>query len=146
MNEENKELSETESFRTIRKKYFKNPLMSYLNINSLRKKIIYLRKVEKFLELDYFVTSETKIDESFSSQQFAMDNFEIRARKDRDCHGGGLLKFVIKGFICKIQTHLEPNKPECICSELTISYIKWICFSIYRLPNLVHFLMSCPTR
>ena len=38
--------------------------------------------------------------------------------------------------------HLEPNNLECICSELTISNIKWICFSIYRPPNsqnLVHF-------
>ena len=71
-----------------------------------------------------------------------MDNFQIRARKDRDCHGGSLLEFVRKGFICKRQTHLEPNNLECICSELTISNIKWICFSIYRPPNsqnLVHF-------
>ena len=81
MNEENKELSEMESFRTIRKRYFKNRLMSYLNINSLRKKIINLREVEKFLELDYFVISETNIDESFSSQQFTMDNLRSTLEK-----------------------------------------------------------------
>ena len=63
-----------ESFRTIRKRYFKNPLMSYLNINSLR-------EVEKFLELDYFVISETNIDESFSSQQFTMDNLRPTLEK-----------------------------------------------------------------
>ena len=63
-----------ESFRAIRKRYFKNPLMSYLNINSLR-------EVEKFLELDYFVISETKIDESFSSQQFTMDNLRSELEK-----------------------------------------------------------------
>ena len=55
--------------------------MSYLNINSLRKKIINLREVEKFLELDYFVISETKIDESFSSQQFTMDNLRSELEK-----------------------------------------------------------------
>ena len=70
-----------ESFRTIRKRHFKNPLMSYLNINSLRKKIINLREVEKFLELDYFVISETNIDESFSSQQFTMDNLRSALEK-----------------------------------------------------------------
>ena len=42
----------------------------------------------KYLELDYFVIRQTKINESFPSQQFAMDNFEIKARKDRDCHEG----------------------------------------------------------
>ena len=73
--------------------------------------------------LDYFVIGETKNDESFPSQQFAMDNFEVRARKDRDCHGCDLLEFVRKCFICKRQTHLQPNNLECICSELTISNI-----------------------
>ena len=109
-----------ESFRNIWKKYFKNPLMGYLNINSLRNKIIELRKIVKYSELDYCVISETKIDESFPSQQFAIDNFEIRARKDRDCLRGDLLEFVRKVFICKRQTHMDPNNLECICSELTI--------------------------
>ena len=58
MNEENKELSEMESFRNIRKKYFKNPLMGYLNINSLRNKIVDLREIVKYLELDYLVISQ----------------------------------------------------------------------------------------
>ena len=98
--------------------------MGYLNINNLRNKTIALREIVKYLELDQFVTSETKIDESFPSQQFAMDKFEIRARKDRDCHGGVQLEFVRKGFICKRQTYLEPNNLECICSKLTISNIK----------------------
>ena len=58
MNEENKELSEMESFRNIRKKDFKNPLMGYLNINSLRNKIVDLREIVKYLELDYLVISQ----------------------------------------------------------------------------------------
>ena len=79
---------------------------------------------------------------AFHQSNLLMYNFEIRARKDRGCHGGGWLEFVRKGFICKRQTHLGPNNLECICSELTISNTKWICFSIYRPPNsqnLVHF-------
>ena len=74
LNEKNKELSEMESFRNIRKKYFKNPFMGYLNINSLRNKIIDLREIAKYLELDYFVISKTKIDESFPSKQFDIDS------------------------------------------------------------------------
>ena len=64
-----------------------------------------------------------------------MDNFEIRVRKDKDCHGGSFLEFFRKGFICKRQTHLEPNNLECVCSELTISNKGWLCFSIYRQSN-----------
>ena len=55
--------------------------MGCLNINSLRNKIIDLREIVKYLELDYFVISKTKINESFPSQQFAVDNFEIRLGK-----------------------------------------------------------------
>ena len=43
--------------------------MDYLNINSLRNKIIDLSEIVNYLELDYFVISKTKIDESFPSQQ-----------------------------------------------------------------------------
>ena len=42
--------------------------MDYLRINSLRNKIIDLREIVKYVELDYFVIGETKIDESFLSQ------------------------------------------------------------------------------
>ena len=86
-------------------------------------KVIDLRKVVKYFELDYFIVSETKTDESSLSQQFVTDNFEVRARKDRNCHGGGLIEIARKSFmafICKKPTHQEPNNLERICSELTI--------------------------
>ena len=60
--------------------------MGYLNIDSLRNNNIDLREFVKFLELGNFVISETKINKSFPSHQFATDNFEIRARKNRDHH------------------------------------------------------------
>ena len=46
----------------------------------------------------------------------------------------------------------ETVNSECICSELTISYKKWICFSVYRPPpqeNLERFfdeLLSCLSK
>ena len=113
-----------EDFRNIRKKYFKNSLTGYLNINSPRNKIIDLREIVKYFELGYFVLSETNIDESFPSQQFAMNNFEIRTIKDRDCHRSGLLEFAREGYICKRQTHLDPNNLECLCSELILFQCK----------------------
>ena len=75
----------------------------------------------KHLELDYFVISETKVYESFPSQEIVINNFKSKAREDRDCHGGGMIEFVRKGFICRRLKHLDPNNLECICSEVTIS-------------------------
>ena len=53
--------------------------------------------------------------------QFHINGYEVRARKDRDKSGGGLIEFVRKGFICKRLKKLEPKFSEVIYSEFTIS-------------------------
>ena len=87
------------------------------------------------ISLDYFIVSETKLDSSFPSAQFHINGYQVRARRDRDKSGGGLIEFVRKGFICKRQKKLTPKFSEVICSEFTISNKKWICFSVYRPPT-----------
>ena len=84
-----------------RLKHPQNSLIGYLNIPSLRNKIVDLREVFGKLQLDYFVLSETKLDDSFPSAQFYIENFEIRNRRGRDKNGGVLIEFVRKGFITK---------------------------------------------
>ena len=104
-----------------RLKYLKNPLLGYLNINSLRNKITDLRIILKEISLDYFVVSETKLDETFPTAQFNINDYEIRARRDRDKYGGGLIEFIKRGVICKRLKELETAASESICSELTFS-------------------------
>ena len=114
----------------------KNPLIGYLNINSLRSKITGLRVIMKTLSLDdYLILSETKIEESFPTSQFNVEGYEIRARRDQDKYVGGLIEFVRRGLICKKLRDYEPKHSECLCSELTFTNNKWICFSIYRPPE-----------
>ena len=43
--------------------------------------------------------------------------------------------FVRRGIICKRISDFELSFSECICSELTISKSRWLCFSIYRPPD-----------
>ena len=62
--------------------YPPNHLTGYLNINSIRNKISDIREISGKLQLDYFVLSETKIDESFPSAQFNIHDYEIRNRSD----------------------------------------------------------------
>ena len=69
------------------------------------------------LQLEYFVISETKVDDSFSSAQVAIENYEITARRGRDGHGGGLIEFVKRGIICKRVKQFETVISESICSE-----------------------------
>ena len=49
-------------------KYPWNLLIGYLNISGLRMKIIDLRGIVPYHQLDYFALSETKISESFPSE------------------------------------------------------------------------------
>ena len=115
--------------RNLRLKYCKNPEIGYLNINSLRNKINDLSILMESLQLDYFVLSETKLDCSFPTPQFSLNEYEIRARRDRDRHGGGLIEFVRKGLICKRVKSYETINSETICSEITISKKK--CYHEY---------------
>ena len=127
--------ADLEMLQNDRLKFLHNPRIAYLNINSLRNKVIDLGEILKDLPLDYLVISETKLDGSFPSSQFKLNGYEIRARRGRHKHGGGLIEFVRQGLICKRLKKYEPNYSECICSEFTISKKKWICFSIYRPPS-----------
>ena len=87
------------------------------------------------LQLEYFVISETKLDDSFPSAQFVIKNYEIRGRKNRAGHGGGLIQFLKRGIIYKRVKQFETVISESICSEITISKNKCICMDIYRPTN-----------
>ena len=105
----------------LRFAYPKNLLCWYLNINSLRNKIHDLRLIIHDVPIDYFVISETKLDNCFPNALLTIINYEIRARRDRDKHEGGLIEFLRKGLICKRLRKYEPLNIEVICSELIMS-------------------------
>ena len=71
-----------EVLKENRLKYVNNPLIGYLNINSLRNKIVDLREIILELSLDYLVLSETKIDQSFPTAQLYIKGYEVRARRE----------------------------------------------------------------
>ena len=49
-----------------------------------------------------------------------INGYEVRAWRDREKNGGGLIEFVRKAFICKRLKKLEPKSSEVICLEFTI--------------------------
>ena len=53
-----------------RLKYPRNPLIRYLNINSLSNKTVDARELFGKLQLGYFVLSETKLDDSLPLLNF----------------------------------------------------------------------------
>ena len=87
-----------------RVKFHNNPPLGFLNTNNLRNKVTDLGIIFKDLSWDYFVLSETKLDESFPTALFALEENENRRRKDGDKYRGGLIEFVKNDFICKTIT------------------------------------------
>ena len=110
-------------------------MIGYLNVNGVPNKITDLQIIIQNIPLDCHVLRETKLDESFPNAQFKIDGYEIRARLDRDKYNGALIVFFRRGIICKRISYLELSFSECICSELTISKSKWLCFSVYGPPD-----------
>ena len=86
--------ADLEMLQNDRLKFLHNPLIAYLNINSLRNKVIDLGVILKDLPLDYLVISGTRLDESFPNAQFKLNGYEVRARRDRHKHGGEPIEFV----------------------------------------------------
>ena len=63
--------ADLEMLQNDRLKFLHNPLITYLNINSLRNKVIDLGEILKDLPLDYRVISESKLDESFPNSHLS---------------------------------------------------------------------------
>ena len=72
--------------------YQKNLIIGQLNINSVRNKFSSLQQTV-LNKIDIFLSSETKIDDSFRDSQFFAESFKMY-RKDRTKNGGGLLLYV----------------------------------------------------
>ena len=80
------------STKSIKTKRSKNLFFDHLNVNSIRYKFVSIQELIK-RTFDTFLTSETKIDDSFPNAQFKIEGYKS-FRKDRDAFGGGHLLYV----------------------------------------------------
>ena len=121
---------------SLRKECQNNPIISYLNINSLGNKIDQLRDICLKASVDILCIDETKIDSSFPDSQFYIEGYQFPPfRKDRNKHGGGKIVYIKNGIIAKRILNLEGNFCEIICIEITISKKKWCILFVYRPPQ-----------
>ena len=121
----------------IREQYTNNLVLGYLNINSLKNKIINLREVVDKVLIDILCIDETKLDDTFPDAQFKINNYQYPPfRRDRNSKGGGKIVYIRQGLISKRLSKFESKGIETICIELTISKKKWCILFAYRPPNL----------
>ena len=118
-----------------RLKLRKGLAIAYLNINSIRNNIELLKPI--ILEtVDILVIAETKLDNTFATNQFTINGFNPSFRYDRNKNGGGLLIYIREGIPAKqLKDFTTPDDIECGIVEVNLHKKKWILFGIYRSPS-----------
>ena len=77
------------------------------------------------------VITETKLDNSFPTHQFALEGYSIPFRNDSDKNSGGVMIFVRDDLACKQVQSIE-NSGEGIFLELNLRKTKWLLFGGYN--------------
>ena len=97
-------------------------MIAYLNINSLREKIVSLREVLIKAKLDVLCVDKTKLDASFLDHQFKIEGYQFPPlRRDRNSKRGGKMVFIREGFYVKQMKKFETTNAETISLELIIA-------------------------
>ena len=114
--------------RSLRVKNLNKLIIRHLNINFLRNKFELLTHQIKN-NIDILVISETKLDESFPTNQFFMKGFTSTHRLGQNCNGGGILLHIREDI---------PSKPLSTERDLTEAF-----FFEINLHNKKKWLISC---
>ena len=125
----------------IKNKNGERLIIGHLNINSLHNKFEPLKSIIQ-QNVDIIMISETKLDDSFPSNQFALEGFSSPFRLDKNCRSGGIVIYIREDIPCKeLKNHDLPKDVEGIYIELVLRKNKWILFGGYnpKKENATHF-------
>ena len=90
--------------KNLRLKNVNKTIIGQININSI---------LSKFSKLKELAICEPKLDETFSSSQFHIDDFSLPYRLDRNRNSGGVMIFVKQDIPSKLLTkHNFPSDVE----------------------------------
>ena len=94
--------SDLKKLKVLRVENDSNPIVAYLNINSLGKKINHLREIYKEPPIDILCVDEVKIDSSYLDVQFQINDYQfLPFRRDRNKYKGGKITFITQGLITR---------------------------------------------
>ena len=112
---------ELEGMNNLKSKNKDNPFIGYLNINSLRFKIIELKEIILKSNFEILTVRETKLDNDFPDNMFKIDGYHPPFRRDRDCDGGRLITFIRSDIPSVRREEFESSSIEMTCIEITLS-------------------------
>ena len=106
-------------------------IFGQININSIRNKFAQLIYIVSN-EIDIFVVSETKLDGTFPTSQFLMQDYLTPFRKDQTSKGGGTLLYVREDIPCKIIKLETDAYYEGFFIEINLRKKKWLLSCSYN--------------
>ena len=124
-----------DTVRQFRLKHPKKFIISHYNVNSIRHKFCELLPLLTECKVDILAIAESKLDDSFPSEQFNTCNLKLY-RRDRNSRGGGIMIYVkdcIPHRLIKEHTGLHMGV-EFMIIELSVKSNKWNLCYIYRPP------------
>ena len=126
----------TDVLHKIRIKNVNRIVIGSLNINSLPAKFDQLKEVIG-KNLDILTIQETKLDSSFTPQQFIIEGYSEPYRLDRDRDGGGVLIYVREDIPSKLlKKHNFTQYVEGMFVEINLRKTKLLLFGGYRSEHL----------
>ena len=120
---------EQKELKQIRLRNIKNVIIGHLNINSIRNKFENLKLIMAN-NIDIFLISETKINESFPDNQFRILGYSHPYRLDRNEYGGGLLLYVREDIPSKLVR--KEKDYEAIFVEINLKKQVWLLSCSYN--------------
>ena len=123
--------------KQFKSKHPKNLIVSHYNVNSIRHKIYEILPLLHEHLVDILAIAETKIDDSFPSDQFHMPNYKLY-RQDRNCHGGGIMLYINDSIPHRILKEYsgEFEGIDFMTLEMAVKSCKWILVYIYKPPRV----------
>ena len=120
-------------FKEMKAQSLDKLILGHLNINSIRNKYEALKFIIGH-NIDIFLISETKLDDSFPTAQFLIKGFSAPYRCDRNSKGGGLLLYIREDIPSKILTYSSNCDIDTLLVEVNVSKRKWLLNGSYN-PN-----------
>ena len=125
------------AFQSVQKKRQQNPkniVIDYLNVNSLRNKF---EAVEELVQNKVHICflSETKIEEAFPNQQLMINGYKL-FRRDKNCHGGGVLCYINENIPSRtVNVEGIVKEREIVLIKFSIKNRKWLFIGLQKSPS-----------
>ena len=107
-------------------------IIAHININHIQNKFDPLVSIVHN-KVDIMMISETKIDDSYPTNQFLIEGYSTPFRLDRNAQGGGILIYAREDIPCKeLKSKKTSGNIECIFLEINLRKSKWVIMAGYN--------------